>query len=1768
MEKGAYAVQKILRTELENYIRSQYLGKSPLLLSALQDELDKEGRLYQKPYLESSPAYKTIKNGIDHADIKPWLRGFFHALAEANLGVYPDPFCHQIEALEKYEKGYDLFVSTGTGSGKTECFMWPLLSKLVCEAKERSKTWNQRGVRTIVMYPMNALVSDQVSRLRRLIGDPDHRFISVFRSVAGEISRRPQFGMYTGRTPYPGPEPVKNKDRELANTLERSVVNTDGGDIDYFDRLVREGRVPAKENLGHFINALRSGKHIPDSEDAEMITRFEMQAVCPDILITNYSMLEYMLLRPREAKIWRDTKTWLEMDPSNKLLFVIDEAHMYKGSSGGEVALLIRRLFHKLKIDRNRVQFILTTASMPDSNDKDRKAVHRFACDLTAAEKDSFYYIVGEREEIPLENKYRIPEEKFNCFSMEAMDNPDDQLRELELFWKGIPGYKEEQKSLGDLQEWMYHHLTDYEQFCLLMKTCRGQAVSMKELASTVFYNMDINAAMHAVSVLLAIAPLARNKNGGVLFPARMHMLFRGIKGIYACTNPNCSHGHTDGKLHLGELVLSDGEYTCPECGSVVYELFNDRRCGALFFQGYILTEDNGTIPHSRTYLWRYPGQMLQRHMKEIHLYIPEDDYVLPENKGKNKIQPCYMDIKSGFINFYDDSDNGKPGVRKLYYCNYIAKGRPDLVTFSICPHCHRPLNKMQLSSFGTRGNQSFYNLIKAQFDVQPPVSGKDKDLDRFPNQGRKVLLFSDSRQRAARLARDMSDASDDMASKQLFALAVMRMEAETIEYSLSNIYDFFSLEAGLHHAHLFHNEDREKFQDDCRRTVELFLRTQRRKREYAPRLSINNAPNQLKGALLRTFCGAYNTLTDAALCWIEPMDNDLLDAVDMLEDYGIHVDEKQFLEMFNAWLLSICISKLAMGHTISDDVRFDVQQSYEGNYGLDASWDFSSTFQKIMGWDKQSHESSIWKNVLQERFMDRGQNGTGNYFIDLERVRPRIDLKHEWYKCETCSGVTPYRIKNLCPFCGDSKIHAMTQSEFDALGFWRNPVLVALEEDHAIHVMDTEEHTAQLSYKDQRDEMWSRTEQYELRFQDLIRDNEAPVDALSSTTTMEVGIDIGSLVAIGLRNIPPMRENYQQRAGRAGRRGSSLSTIVTFCEGGPHDTLYFNNPEPMFRGDPRRPWIDIQSEKLLRRHLSMVLLQEYLLSVNCSMESLSVLDFFESGKDRSCKEFILQYLLKSDQVLIPGEVSHEFMRSFKQELLDDIDKLKQKCEEHPELYVTQGTFQEVKKSFLDALYEEGIIPTYSFPKNVVSTYITDREGKIRYEVDRGLDIAIGEYAPGRSIVVDKATYQIGGLFYPGSERIYGQATSPARRYMEDANYYKHIKKCDECGWFGLEEDGNKRCPFCGNRNLNNALPMVKPWGFAPRNGESIPAAQLEEEYTAVNQPLYSTLPESEEMKSVKGCSYIRQASRVNQRIIMVNKGNTDKGFIICRDCGAIIPGNDSARLRSINRPYFNRFARSRCRHADTDNVQLGYDFITDMLVLEFSLDEKKINCQAEENLWLERASASLSEAIRLAVSRKLDIEFSELITGNRKRQNEFGTFIDFYIYDNLSSGAGYAVSIADDIDEILEETRKILTDCECDSACYKCLKHYGNQFIHGSLDRFAALDLLNWGMNAQLPRNKEIKEQIRLVYPLNDILNNSGIDLQITDNAMIGIKAGKQMELQVYPAMKVKPKKDGIIYISDVMLKFARPIALLEIERGFSGAKVTRTQVQYSEDE
>ena len=201
-------------------------------------------------------------------------------------------------------------------------------------------------------------------------------------------------------------------------------------------------------------------------------------------------------------------------------------------------------------------------------------------------QNSDFYYLTGEREDIKGCQKYDISFEKFESSNVQKIEgNEEERLQELNEFWNGIDGAPEKFSNLDDAYFWMYEHLIEYAPFSTLISTCRGAAISLNELVQTIFPNQDKEKALQAVGVLLAIAPQAKNDKGTVLFPARMHMLFKGIKGIYACANPNCTHSHHDDALSLGDIFLSDGKLTCPHCQSVVYELYNDRRCGALFYK-------------------------------------------------------------------------------------------------------------------------------------------------------------------------------------------------------------------------------------------------------------------------------------------------------------------------------------------------------------------------------------------------------------------------------------------------------------------------------------------------------------------------------------------------------------------------------------------------------------------------------------------------------------------------------------------------------------------------------------------------------------------------------------------------------------------------------------------------------------------------------------------------------------------------------------------------------------------------------------------------------------------------------------------------------------------------------------------------------------------------------------------------------------------------------------------------------------------------------
>ena len=833
------------------------------------------------------------------------------------------------------------------------------------------------------------------------------------------------------------------------------------------------------------------------------------------------------------------------------------------------------------------------------------------------------------------------------------------------------------------------------------------------------------------------------------------------------------------------------------------------------------------------------------------------------------------------------------------------------------------------------------------------------------------------------------------------------------------------------------------------------------------------------------------------------------------------------------------------MFHQVPEEWRLNVSPKY-GNEDFGVA-DFDSlptVIAEAMGCKENTSIQQSWMDAM-KLFMTAGQYNNRRYFLNPAKLMIASDPEHQWYRCTRCAKVSPFLLKGCCQFCGSSKINPVLSFEPEA--FWRESVLHAIQGE-PVRVIDTEEHTAQLSHKDQCDNAWAVTEQYEMRFQDMIRDDEKPIDILSSTTTMEVGIDIGSLVAVGLRNMPPMRENYQQRAGRAGRRGASLSTIVTFAEGGPHDSFYFNDPRPMLNGDPRRPWIDVQSEKLILRHLNLIILNNTVRRMGYNLDNLSAISFFAEDQD-VISEFINECSLETEQRQLGKQHEKVFMEC-KRELIRQLNKLGAHVDQHPDIYGAHLPAHK-QKSMLDALYEQGIIPTYSFPKDVVSTYIEGEDGKLEQQVDRGLDIAISEYAPGRSIVVNKKTYIIGGLYrHTDSKYSYGQTA----QYLDDANYVKRLKKCNSCDWFGFADDVvYDTCPFCKSSNVVEISPMVRPWGFSPRDNKA-EAANAPEDYSASDTPLYSTVPDENSLESINGYVMVQKAVRQDQRIILLNTGKNEEGFTICRHCGATVPGNDASALRGRKRPGTG--TSQVCQHARTEQINLGYDFLTDMLVLTFTLPKSQIESNSlDAKAWIKNAATTTAEAMRKAATIMLDVEFDEVQAGYRIRPDEDSVKVDVYLYDSLSSGAGYCAQAGERTEELLQNTLNILRGCNCDHACYECLKHYRNQRIHNKLDRNTAIELIEYGRNRTMPAILSTEETYLLVKPLTHLLNGFGISVVNAENAVLLTCGQHTKKCFAFPAMmKHQPEwnTNSLLAISKEALKDAKPFAVKQITDSF----------------
>jgi len=1174
-----------------------------------------------------------------------------------------------------------------------------------------------------------------------------------------------------------------------------------------------------------------------------------------------------------------------------------------------------------------------------------------------------------------------------------------------------------------------------------------------------VFPNTEFTIAEKALDVLVTVAHFAKNEKQQVLLPTRLHLFFKGLDGIYACINPQCSE-KTDSVPYLGKIYLEQNIDRC-KCGGRIYELVNDRSCGQIFVKGFIDYTLNSDL-----FLWNRPGLAKLSNVVETHLCFGRGT--------KTNYKTIVVDSKTGYI-YPDLSRDGEEGCITLYYNAKIEQSRPDIRSFWICPKCQR--SQTTVTDFSTKGNDPFFNIVSKQLSVQPPTLFADEDVKNTPNKGRKVLLFSDSRQNAAVLAKDLSDLSTTECMRAAICLAIINLQKwsdeEDTPYDLNYLYPALLKIIHDYSLNLFIDDTQKIIENDIKNNLDELDNDMPDYEEIKRNIEI---PDRIKVEILNHLCTQYTNLTDIALCWIKPREK-------LFKKFKWDVIGKDRKDEVNN-LFSIWANNILKDYFASDLYygNLDGLDRDVPRYGVPEDQDILKDYVKFLTENNYSEEAI---EQIRNDFKTTMVLREGNRFLNSSNIYLVCNPGTTWYKCQSCSRVVPFPLFSRCPDCFEDALGPI--SDFSSLNFFRKPAISVIENTDLdpLRIINVEEHTAQLSYKDQ-DKMWSTTEDYELRFQNIYTGDSKPVDILSCTTTMEVGIDIGSLTAIGLRNVPPSRENYQQRAGRAGRRGASISTIVTYSDKGRYDRHYFENPKEIVSGKPRTPFIDYDNRKLALRHTTISLISEYFReeeSSDISIDKLSVIGFIDQYY-ASC----LKYVNKRLESIRNGNVNNILPDNLSYLITDDfIDEIKERLDSFYK-HIDSNRENCSDLALRDAAYDEGLIPTYSFPRHVIDFNIFKQgqvSGTTRLKLDespeRQLDLALSEYAPGRTLYVNKTKYVSGGIgAFDSTKNIQKKVSS----LIHNPNSYKDVQRClnPACSWFGFSDES--KCPFCGDETTTNK--MLTPNGFTPL----LPLSRAREKRihftnTYAMTPCYSTMPTSTDDMIVYSKN-LRYEKRPNQKLIVMNTGMENKGFTVCPECGAAING-DEAEFNNV-KPE-SPFPGFRCTHRyPLINTMLGYEFMTDLVVFEIKLDPEQISSNVSE-LWLKQAVQSLSDAFCLATSTLLDAEANDLKSGYRIISGEGRNVVEIFLYDNLSSGAGYSAEIAGRTEELVNEVRKLLSSCTCESSCFKCLKNYSNKYVHDYLDRFAALDLLNWATSGLLPEAYSNEVQKGILMPLSDLI-------------------------------------------------------------------------------
>ncbi len=1613
------------------------------------------------------------------------------------------PFKHQLEAWKTLlsEQAQSVTVTSGTGSGKTECFMVPVLEDLYREYKTKNSPLV--GVRALFLYPLNALINSQQERL------------DAWTKHFGNGLR---YCLYNGNT-----ENSENKMRKAQ--LER-----------------------------------------PN----EVLSRELMRKEPAPILVTNGTMLEYMLVRQIDSPI-------IERSRQEKSLrwIVLDEAHSYIGSQAAELALQLRRVLQAFGVEAKNVRFVATSATIAGEDAKEQ--LTRYLADLAGVDPQQIKVIGGRRI---------IPELDFT----ETTPRQMEQI--LAIDPDGEAGQKK--PSDPDISLARFNALKASP----IARTIREVVISSPKPLTLDDINHQIAERLQEPKLssdeLLRWLDLSTgtkpNKDAEAFLKVRAHFFQRMTHGLWSCIDNNCrckKGTPLEANWPFGN-VYSVHRQTC-ECGAPVLELTFCTECN----EPHLFGRDKKGV------LVQWSNQSNDEFSLQQEA-VEDGSEELPDAREQSESSTSYPEVFGSKVDeehIYGQTIIGLDGTIGMSGDGYSLMH--SLAKEQVCCECNysgysggSPFRRAMLGA-------PFYiaNVVPTLLEYCPDYvmeKGETEGPQSLPARGRRLITFTDSRQGTARLAVRMQQEAERsklrgavievLRAKQLdnpvktdqpidgvtpeklreqaqtlrsLGMAGMANELESkakamelgttpmklVSVSWEEMVQALAAKSDFNGAMIIYNQYMSpevfKQSDGSIKLADMLLF-----REFARRPKRQN--NSETQGLVRI---GYTGLEKIKTCpenW-ERYGLTLQDWLDFIKvALDFYVRENNFLRIEqNGWLKWIG-SKFA-----SKSLRNP--ESEEFNEGRIKKWpqvkgnqlnrlvkllSIASNINPESDYGKDIINSWLKASWLDVTATARILIADGNQFA-LDRKKMMFSFVTKAFICPvtnklidtTLKGITPYlprKIKDpakyVCQAIDFPQLWHFDASQDDyqkGLSLIRTQV----EEDSKIHQLRERNLWTNINDRAVEGGFYYRTAEHSAQqsaerlneYEDLFKNGK--INVLNCSTTMEMGVDIGGITAVVMNNVPPHPANYLQRAGRAGRSKESRAISYTLCKGNPHDQQVFNNPKWPFVTLIPAPYVAFNSERLVQRHVNSFLLSQFLKyevgTTTTEKTSLNLEWFYLPVGASICERFLAWLSSMTNnwdqeiQSLVRGTIlANSQPHSLRTKASETISKLKdQWIKEYNYLeselktavagspYAYRIAIEKIRlghEYLLRELAAKSFLPGYGFPTDVVNfdnnniedflrekdkkkTPKEDREDNVsRYRglPSRNLAVGIREYAPGAEIVLDGRVFRSGGVSLHWH--------NVTKTGANESQKFDLAWRCDCCGQTGYETEVSASTmdmtctnPECGEPiKTQHILKVLQPAGFvtdfyAPLTNDisSQKFIPVEPAWVSVGNAMPITLPNN--------IGYM--SSNTEGTVFQHTSGIYGQGYALCMVCGKaesmdrngeypkeLHPSTPHRPLKVVKSDLKgDGLIICEGSGALMPNVHLGCHTKTDVfeLVLKHPVRNEYILDNSEGRI----ISITLAVALRSAIAEMLGISNSELGYAVRPaiiEKTHHAMVIQ--VYDSISGGAGFASSANHHIQELLTKMVHKLHCEKCETACSDCLLESDTRFDIDNIDRKLALKWLS----------------------------------------------------------------------------------------------------------